>query len=235
MKKIRKSLGLFIVAFALCMVFGISAKVNAADVEMKIGNAGSDEVQMMNVPDFTVSYISSDKSSASFSIQYSYSGQVTRIGVFDINGNLVAYDDAYSYATVTGLRKNQVYYYRAQTMTTLNGVPTSGWSEAKAFTTAESGKFKFKGVKGQKACTIKVPKIKGVKNYTLYLSKKSDAGFKKVKTIKPGKKIKLTKFKKKAFKLGSTYYLRVMVNTKNNITCGNYYQGYIYFYRTLKF
>lgn len=234
MKKIRKSLGLFIVAFALCMVFGISAKVNAADVEMKIGNAGSDEVQMMNIPDFAVNYISSDKSTASFSIQYSYDGQITRIGVFDINGNLVVYDDAYSYATVNGLRKNQVYYYRAMTVTKY-GVPTSGWSEAKSFTTAESGKFKFKGVEGQKACTIKVPKIKGVKNYTLYLSKKRDSGFKKVKTIKPGKKVKLTKFKKKSFKLGNTYYLRVLVKTKDNITCGNYYYSSVYFYRTLRF
>lgn len=235
MKKMKKSLGLFIVVFALCMVLGIGAKVSAADMKMQIGDAGEDSAQLMNIPDFAVNYISSDKSYASFSIQYSYDGQITRIGVFDINGNLVSYDDAYSYATVTGLKKNQVYYYRAMTVTTLNGTPTSGWSEAKAFATIDGEKFKFKGVKNQKACTIKVPKIKGVKNYTLYLSKKSDKGFKKVKTLKPGKKIKLTKFKKKAFKIGNTYYLRVLVKTKNNITCGNYYYSSVYFYRTLRF
>ena len=39
MKNLRKSLGLFAAAFALCMVFALGAKVNAADVEMQIGNA----------------------------------------------------------------------------------------------------------------------------------------------------------------------------------------------------
>ena len=57
----------------------------------------------------------------------------------------------------------------------------------------------------------------------------------KVKNLKPGKKLKMTKFKKKAFKIGKTYYLRIQVNTKKNITCGNYYQGSVYFYRTLRF
>ena len=234
MKKLRKSLGLFAAAFAMCMVFALGAKVNAADVEMQIGSADG-QVQTMAVPEFAVSYISSDKSSASFSIQYAYNGQVTRIGVFDANDQLVAYDDAFSYATVTGLKKNQVYYYRAQTLSDLNGTPTSAWSEPKAFTTAMNNKFKFKGVKNQKACTIKVPKINGVKNYTIYMSKKSTGGFKKVKNLKPGKKLKMTKFKKKAFKIGKTYYLRIQVNTKKNITCGNYYQGSVYLYRTLRF
>lgn len=236
MKKFRKSIGLFAAAFALCLTFAVGAKVNAADVQMQIGDADAEnKVQTMAVPNFAVSYISSDKTSASFSIAYNYNGQVTRIGVFDANDRLVAYDDAFSYATVTGLRKNQVYYYRAQTLSDLNGTPTSGWSEPKAFVTATDNKFKFKGIKNKKACSIKVPKIAGVKNYTVSMSTKGDKGFKKVKTLKPGKKLTMTKFKKKAFKTGKTYYIRIQVKTKKNITCGNYYQGYVYFYRTLRF
>lgn len=236
MKNLRKSLELFAAAFALCMVFALGAKVNAADVEMQIGNAdaGKGQVQTMAIPDFAISYISSDKSQASFSIAYQY-GTWTRIGVFDENDRLVAYDDALSYATVTGLQKNKVYYYRAQTVSDEYGTPTSQWSDAKAFSTIDSKKIKFKGVKNQKACTIKVPKVNGVKNYTLYMSTKYDKGFKKVKNIKPGKKIKLTKFKKKSFKIGKRYYIRLQVNTKKGVTCGNYYQGSVYFYRTLKF
>lgn len=61
MKKLRKSLGLFAAAFAMCMVFALGAKVNAADVEMQIGSADG-QVQTMAVPEFAVSYISSDKS-----------------------------------------------------------------------------------------------------------------------------------------------------------------------------
>ena len=174
------------------------------------------------------------RAQASFSIAYQY-GTWTRIGVFDENDRLVAYDDALSYATVTGLQKNKVYYYRAQTVSDEYGTPTSQWSDAKAFSTIDSKKIKFKGVKNQKACTIKVPKVNGVKNYTLYMSTKYDKGFKKVKNIKPGKKIKLTKFKKKSFKIGKRYYIRLQVNTKKDVTCGNYYQGSVYFYRTLKF
>ena len=117
----------------------------------------------------------------------------------------------------------------------MNGTPTSGWSEPKAFVTATDNKFKFKGIKNKKACSIKVPKIAGVKNYTVSMSTKRDKGFKKVKTLKPGKKLTMTKFKKKAFKTGKTYYIRIQVKTKKNITCGNYYQGYVYFYRTLRF
>lgn len=234
MKKLRKSLGLFAAAFAMCMVFALGAKVNAADVEMQIGSADG-QVQTMNLPDFGVSYISEDKSTAGISVNYQYGDGWNRVGLFDANDRLIAVDDTTSYARFTGLSKNTVYYYRVQKASGLNGTATSAWSEPKAFTTAMNNKFKFKGVKNQKACTIKVPKINGVKNYTIYMSKKSTGGFKKVKNLKPGKKLKMTKFKKKAFKIGKTYYLRIQVNTKKNITCGNYYQGSVYFYRTLRF
>ena len=46
MKNLRKSLGLFAAAFALCMVFALGAKVNAADVEMQIGNADAGKGQV---------------------------------------------------------------------------------------------------------------------------------------------------------------------------------------------
>ena len=234
MKSIRRSLGLFAAAFALCLIVALGVKAEAANVEMKMDSADGGQAKTMALVDFAVDYISSDKTSASFDIVNSDSSQYTRIGVFDANDQLVAYDDAFFYATVNGLQKNQVYYYRAQTLSGYNGVPTSDWSAPKSFTTIDSNKIKFKGIKGQRACTVKVPKVNGVKNYTISMSTKSDGGFKKIKTIKPGKKIKITKMKKKSFKLGKTYYIRIQVNTKKNIACGNYYQGYVYFYRTFR-
>ena len=46
------------------------------------------------------------------------------------------------------------------------------------------------------------------------MSTKRDKGFKKVKTVKPGKKIKITKMKKKSFKFGKTYYIKITPKTK---------------------
>lgn len=238
MKNLRKSLGLFAAAFALCMVFALGAKVNAADVEMQIGNADAEkgEVQTMSsLPNFNIAYISSDKTRASVAVDYKDGDDWNRVGLFDENDRLIAVDDTTSYASFSGLSKNKVYYYRVQKVSELNGTAISPWSDAKSFTTLDSKKIKFKGVKNQKACTIKVPKVNGVKNYTLYMSTKYDKGFKKVKNIKPGKKIKLTKFKKKSFKIGKRYYIRLQVNTKKSVTCGNYYEGSVYFYRTIRF
>lgn len=45
-----------------------------------------------------------------------------------------------------------------------------------------------------------MPKVKGVKKFTLYMSTKSDKGYKKVKKVKPGKTVVISKFKNKAFK-----------------------------------
>lgn len=236
MKKFRKSIGLFAAAFALCLTFAVGAKVNAADVQMQIGDADAgNKVQTMAFPEFGLDYLSSDYTSASVAVAYEYGDDWNRIGLFDVNGNLIATDDTKSYASFSGLAKNRVYYYRLQKISRLNGTPTSGWSEAKAFTTTDSDKIKMKAIKNKKAFTIKVPKIAGVKNYTILMSKKYDKGFKKVKTVKPGKKIKLTKFKKKAFKLNTRYYIRIQVKTKNNTLCDNFYRGSAYFYKTFRF
>lgn len=236
MKKIKRNLGIFFVAFALCMAFAVTTKVEAAEVTTKIGvvNNQKNMATLMGIPDFAVSYISSDKSTAGVSIAYAYDGQWTRIGIFDSKDRLIATKDALSYATISGLQKNKVYYYRAQTISGNGGVATSGWSSPKAFSTLMDTKVKLQAVKGKRACTLKLPKLTGLKNYTVYISKKSDTGFKKVKTVKPGKKIKITKYKKKSFKLGQTYYFKITQKTSKNITCANYFKGYVYFYRTFQ-
>lgn len=45
---------------------------------------------------------------------------------------------------------------------------------------------------------IKMPKISGVKSYKVYMSYKKDRAWKKLKTVKAGKSIVVSKFKGKA-------------------------------------
>lgn len=41
----------------------------------------------------------------------------------------------------------------------------------------------------------KAKNAKGIKNFTVYISKDRSKGYKKVKTAKPGKNVKISKFK----------------------------------------
>ena len=111
------------------------------------------------------------------------------------------------------LKKNQLYYYRvratAYDYTQKKYVPVSDWSYGYGINTAIC-KVKLSG----KKIKIKVPKVKGVKKFTLYMSTKSDKGYKKVKKVKPGKTVVISKFKNKAFKNGKYYYYNV-VSKKN--------------------
>ena len=57
----------------------------------------------------------------------------------------------------------------------------------------------------------------------------SDSGYKKVKTIKPGKTAVIKKIKNKVFRSGKTYYISIQTNTKKNIPCSNFYYDEITF------
>ncbi len=231
MKRITK---IFMAVFAFSLLFATGVKVSAAEMKMNVDAAeDSNVVKMMAVPEFAIHYINPAKTSASFAINYSHGMGWTRIGIFDVKGRLVAYDDALSYATVNGLKPNQLYYYRAQSIGD-NGAPTSGWSAAKAFVTLKDKKIKLKAVKNKRAFTVQVPKLSGIKNYTVSVSRSRDKGFKKVKTIKPGKKVTINRFKKKPLGFGKYYYVKVTLKTKKNVTCGNNFIGYVYFFRTYR-
>lgn len=217
MRKMKKSLTILTAIFALCMAFALTVKVDAAVAEV------------MDVPtsNFKVSYMTPDKTYVG--IQVVYNGDWTQVGLFDVYGNLVASDVCASYATFNGLSRNKIYYYRARTVAynyqTGTYDATSGWSGAKAFSTIN---YSLKAVKGKKAFTVKAPKVKGVKNYKVYMSKKRDTGFKKAKTIKAGKKIKITKYNKKAFKFYQYYYVKVVPQLSSGVKCTDFTLGRFY-------
>lgn len=112
------------------------------------------------------------------------------------------------------LSKNKLYYIRVRRVaysyydsTNQKTVytPAGNWVYAKKSlnTAVLSAKYSKGKVK------IKVPKVKGMKKMYLYMSTKRDGGYKKVKTVKPGKTYAISKFKKKKLKKYKTYYCQV--------------------------
>lgn len=238
MKRMKKSFGILVAVFAFCMAFAVAAKVDAAETASKIDNVAEEAImaQTMDVPagNFNIAYLSRDKTSVG--IQVVSSGSVyTEIGLFDVYGNLVANDVCINYASISGLSANRIYIYRARNVaydsSTGGYVALSGWSGPKAFSTV---KYNLKTVKGKKAFTVKAPKVAGVKNYKVYISKKTDSGFKKVKTIKAKKKVKITKFKKKSFKLYQNYYIKVVPQLSSGISCTDLSLSRFHIYRTYR-
>ena len=82
------------------------------------------------------------------------------------------------------------------------------------FATAAKCKVKFKK-KGRKF-VFKTYKGSGIKSYTLYVSKDGKK-YKKIKTIKAGKKYTMKKFGKKKFKKNKRYYYKLLVNNNAGI------------------
>ncbi len=67
---------------------------------------------------------------------------------------------------------------------------------------------------------IKMPKISGVKSYKVYMSYKKDRAWKKLKTVKAGKSIVVSKFKGKALARNKKYYYKIMPSKGVNATIG---------------
>lgn len=85
--------------------------------------------------------------------------------------------------------------------------PVSEWSNTLGYVTYNGKNAKQVGKKLQ--VSYKLPKIKGVKKYVVSISTKKDKSFKKVKTVKPGKKAIIKNFKGKAFKTYKNYYVKI--------------------------
>lgn len=232
MKKLRKSLGLFAAAFAMCMVFALGAKVNAAQKSIE-GGILIDEgnlttqpmVGNMTTDNFVISGASLSNGSITVAVARPADADYVEVELCDRNGAHIASDEASIYAFFDNVKNNTVYLYRARAYTkdydytTGQYVTTYGnWSGYRAFVKVKCKGMKSKGIGSRKQVTFKVPKIKGVKNFTVTMSTKRDKGFKKVKTVKPGKKITVTKFKKKNLKRFKSYYFRITPKLNNKIS-----------------
>ena len=79
-----------------------------------------------------------------------------------------------------------------------------------------------------KKVRIKTPKVKGVKKFTLYMSTNRTKGYKKIKTVKSGKTITVSSFKKKSFKKYKDYYYYISSAQKQSKFVHSFYIRTVY-------
>lgn len=198
MKSMKKSLTIGIAAFALCLMFCFFIKVDAS-------------------AKCTTEVYSGGKSIGCSLTSYSGSYQVKLLSV---KKKTVATDDCYTY-TSFNTKPNRVYYVQYRKVS-YDGV-YSKWSKRIPVVTMNKVTLSLTSKKSKKV-RVKLPKIKGVKNYTIYISTSKNKGFRKVKTVK--KSVILSKYKGKSFKYSKTYYYKIVpkVGSKKSTSfIGNFY------------
>ena len=160
-----------------------------------------------------------------------------KVVLYNYKGKKVSTQNALSASYGTVIRyvrfkiaKNQTYTVKVRTYLSVNGTTIYGkLSKARAFTTLTNIKLKYKYNyrTGKKNYTVVMPKAKnakGIKNFTVYISKDRSKGYKKVKTAKPGKNVKISKFKGKAIKTNQIYYIKIVPNLKCKVKSDVIYQ-----------
>lgn len=234
MKKITR---IFASVLAFVMVFVLQTPVDAAE-KVAVQSVNQEQAQATVQADTYKHgvdnlYYSNSAKNISLTIKvtsnssraYSYEVQVLDY----TKKKVIAKDTCSLYAFFT-LKKNQLYYYRVRALgydyTKGGYVPVSNWSYGNGINTAVCT-VKLSG----KKIKIKVPKVKGVKKFTLYMSTNKGKGYKKVKTVKSGKTVVISKFKKKAFKKGKYYYYNIASNKNQSRLIHNFYIYTRYVYR----
>lgn len=198
MKKITR---IFALALALVMAFALQAPVNAAekaavpvmDREMEATTMMTDVINQNFAPYY--------KSNKEITYQVAVPSDVTGVQVilYNYKGKKVSTQNALSASYGTVIRyvrfkiaKNQTYTVKVRTYLSVNGTTIYGkLSKARAFTTLTNIKLKYK--------------------YN-YRTGKKNGGYKKVKTVKAGKSITVSKFKGKALKAKKNYYFKFVPN-----------------------
>lgn len=119
------------------------------------------------------------------------------------------------------LKKNRLYYYQIRETRT-PAYPweedfTGEWTKKVPFVIAQ---YQLSQVGTGRKVRIKMPKISGVKSYKVYMSYKKDRAWKKLKTVKAGKSIVVSKFKGKALARNKKYYYKIVPSKGVNATIG---------------
>lgn len=121
-------------------------------------------------------------------------------------------------STTVSLPKNTPYKYRIRYYTISNGQKLyGGYSGFRYFILHKITGKRHYSLMGS-TCKIKMQwsKVKGAKGYTVYISDKSNGGFKKVKSLGKNKKsITITKKGKKKLSKYTKYYVKVVAKVKS--------------------
>ena len=186
----------------------------------------------------SVTYISSNKRNVgiTFTAQPGYHYDVLLYNRFK---KKLARTNCYYYASFSGVTwKNSVYYYRYRLLNDYN-VPVTNWTELKPFTTISGNRYSLKiKSKNNRTVKVRVPKVKGVSDYLIYIGSYPSYGFRKSKIAKPGQTVVLSRYAGRKFTWGWRYYVRIVPRVRKRqaqgiIGTGNFlfYKIYIYRYR----
>lgn len=239
----KKMTRLFAFALACMMAFAFQTPVNAAE-KKAVAEAGVERAAEASVmSDVTTAYFGLSGypagNTATFIVATPQDVTGVQLRLYDYKGKQIAYKNVeksymgYRYVDFN-IKKNQAYYVRAISYNTLNGQTTFGrLSGARAFVNLNQNLFKAKTKymnNSTKRFIIKIPKkskFKGVKNFTIYMSKKRDKGYKKYKTVKPGKTITISSFKKKKFRTAKDfYYIKIVPNLTKKVGSDTFVRVY---------
>ena len=149
-----------------------------------------------------------------------------KVQILDLNMNVLAEKEASSYANIPfSSAMNSVYYYRVIPFVTVRGVKVEGEpSPVKAFSTII---LRDKTSKSDRKLRVKRPKVNGVTNTRIMLSRSLTGGFHPIGKVKPGK----TSKKLKKLPLNVTFYYYPEPVLASGVPCENVKVKTIRFYR----
>lgn len=141
--------------------------------------------------------------------------------ILNRKGKIIRFKREFGWTMFKGLKKNQLYYYQirevyAPVYGNINATE-GNWTVKVPFVLAE---YPVSQVGTARKVRIKMPKIQGVKEYKIYMSYKYKKEWKKLKTVKAGNSIIISKFKGKALKKNKEYYYKIVPNEGKNATLG---------------
>ena len=218
MKSIRKpNCILAIVIFALMSIL-ISFPVQAQTINQKQAKA---TVQYASIPAKVETSSSGDIFITVKNISDEYRADYD-MRELDSQGNVVEVSEQNGGITYFSyLKKNRLYYYQIrETLTSVYPWEedfTGEWTKKVPFVIAQ---YQLSQVGTGRKVRIKMPKISGVKSYKVYMSYKKNKAWKKLKTVKAGKSIVISKFRGKALARNKKYYYKIVPSKGVNATIG---------------
>jgi hypothetical protein len=227
MRRIKRSAAFYLATTAICFLFLVGFKFNVSAYNIYFYLNGDGGSFTLNMKTDVVANYDNDYDV----LLIDRKGKVIKTAFADGSWGSAT-------ATIGGLQKNRVYYY--QTRQKYWNPDTSSWvlgewSARFPFTTIRGGQYKLK-IKSKKNRTVslKVPKIKGVSSYNVYLSLLSGSGYKKVKTVKPGKTVVLKGFNGGKFAWNWVYFAAVIPKVNGKEAQGMVAKGSFKFTKTYK-
>lgn len=235
MKKMGKYAIILWGVLLCCFIFSMNVRAKSAvgikcetSVSLEEYDQEGDQLEIMldrmKKSDFYLYSASLSSNKISVSVTIPSGATYVQVELCDRNGKHIAYDEARVYANFQGVKNNTVYLYRARALKRKKNAATGQfestygqWSKYRAFVKVKCKSVDSNESGKNKEITFKVPKIKGVKSFTLSMSKKRDKNYVKIKTVKPGAKVTVSTFKNKKLKRSKTYYIKVTPNLKKNV------------------